>query len=198
VIKLYGFDKNTEHRHIISALRNNSFKDGICHLCTGEPSSLFYCHKMYGSPIRVEYGAYIKKLSLEHRITERQAENIVREMRGVPKIGEGWIQETILFYKIKSAFPNINVVHQGRPTWLKNQRFDVWIPSRKIAIEYNGKQHYEPVDFFGGIEGFEKLQELDDRKATLCAENGVRLFIVRYDEDMDAAVSVIRSECENK
>jgi hypothetical protein len=62
---------------------------------------------------------------------------------------------------------------------------------RKIAVEYNGQQQYEAVDFFGGIEGLKKQQELDGRKTDLCVKNSVRLFIVRYDEDMDEALSRI-------
>jgi hypothetical protein len=39
-----------------------------------------------------------------------------------------------------------------------------------------------------------KQQELDKCKAALCAENGIQLFIVRYDEDMNEAVLMIRGE----
>jgi hypothetical protein len=126
-----------------------------------------------------------------HGLT-RECENELRRKNELPNVGEGLIQETILFQKLQAAFSDIQVIHQGSPPWLWPQRFDVWIPSQKVAVEYNCKQHYQPVDFFGGLEGLKKQQELDERKAALCVENEVRLFIVRYDEDMKAAVSKIR------
>lgn len=134
-----------------------------------------------------------KLVKIIHGLT-CSAENELRKKHELPNVGEGWIQETILFHKIQSAFPNTEVIHQGSPLWLGSQRLDVWIPSLKAAVEYNGQQHYEAIDFFGGIEGLRKQQELDERKATLCAENGVRLFVIRYDDDMDEAVSKIQKE----
>lgn len=129
-----------------------------------------------------------------HRLT-RDAENELRRGFGLPDVGDGWVQEAVLFYKVQAALPGIDVIHHGKTAWLGDQHLDIWIPGRSTGIEYNGQQHYEAVDFFGGAEGLRKRQELDARKAALCSENGVRLFIVRYDEDMDAAVSRIQTEC---
>ena len=64
------------------------------------------------------------------------------------------------------------------------QRFDIFIPTQKIAIEYQGRQHYEPVQYFGGEEAFKKTQELDKQKARLCYENGVNLVYFRFDEEI--------------
>jgi hypothetical protein len=136
-----------------------------------------------------------KKLKkIIHGIT-RIAENELRRGLKLPAVGEGYIQETILFYKVQSAFPDTEVIHRGKPVWLGKQHLDIWIPSHMVAVEYNGQQHYETIDYFGGIDGLRKQQELDARKAALCSENRVRLFIVRYDEDMNTAVLRIRQEC---
>jgi hypothetical protein len=113
---------------------------------------------------------------------------------GIPLNNDKWVFESLLFHKVKPIFKDVLVIRQGMPIWLKPQRFDVWVPSLKIAIEYNGLQHYEPVDFFGGIDTFKKQKRRDRRKKRLCLKNGVRLFIVRYDEDMDEAVSKIQKE----
>ena len=52
---------------------------------------------MYGSAFKVKHGAYIKQIEIETGITEREVENIVRQEKGVAKIGEKWINETLLF-----------------------------------------------------------------------------------------------------
>jgi len=63
----------------------------------GKGLDLFYCNPMYGSAFKVKHGAYIKQIEIETGITEREVENIVRQEKGVAKIGEKWINETLLF-----------------------------------------------------------------------------------------------------
>lgn len=67
-------------------------------------------------------------------------------------------------------------------------RFDFGIyedDDLKCLIEYNGKQHYVPVDFYGGQEMFEIMKIRDDIKRTYCENNNITLIIVRYDEDIE-------------
>ena len=47
---------------------------------------------------------------------------------------------------------------------MSKQRFDIYIPSKKTGIEYQGLQHYQAVDFFGGDEGYKKNTEQDMKK----------------------------------
>jgi hypothetical protein len=54
-----------------------------------------------------------------------------------------------------------------------------------IAIEYNGKQHYEPVLYFGGQEGFLNTIKRDKAKKKKCKENKCHLIEVKYDEDLE-------------
>lgn len=108
----------------------------------------------------------------------RDFENNLRSKMKLPNIGESWLSETELFVLIKNAFPNTTVLHQGCPIWLKRQKFDIYIPEYNIAIEYQGIQHFKPVDFFGGVEGYKKTVERDNRKKQLCEENNCTLIYV--------------------
>ena len=112
------------------------------------------------------------------RFLSKEAENKARHITGIPKIGEGWVSETALFRKLEAEFSNTKVVQHGRPTWLGRQHFDIWFPNWKIAVEYHGRQHFEPVEFFGGKEAFHKTVERDKRKANLSKRHGVKLLIV--------------------
>jgi len=118
------------------------------------------------------------------RDTLKEAINEVRVGVGLPRIGEGWFSETDLFYRIKTLFPNENVVQHGRPQWLGRQHFDVWIPGLNIAVEYHGEQHFKEVAFFGGEAGFRSTRERDERKRRRCSENGVRLFEIAFNDDL--------------
>ena len=63
-------------------------------------------------------------------------------------------------------------------------RFDFVIYNKDnkpvIAIEFQGKQHYEPIDFFGGLEQFHKQQEYDNRKREYCFNNNIILIEIPY------------------
>lgn len=108
----------------------------------------------------------------------REAENLLREKRGLSRIGEGWISETKLYQEIKNHFEDTAVVQHARPEWLKPQHLDVFLPLHKVAIEFQGAQHIRPVDYFGGEKAFKKQQKRDARKARLCEENNCELIEV--------------------
>jgi len=108
----------------------------------------------------------------------RESEDTCREEMGLPRVGEGWISETSLYYAVKKAFPNFEVIQHARPEWLGKQHIDIYLPQRAIAIEYQGEQHNQPIAYFGGHTAFLHTQRRDRRKQRLCKENGIRLIYV--------------------
>lgn len=97
-----------------------------------------------------------------------------------------WVNEESLFRLIVKHYPD--AIYQYRPKYLGLQSLDIYIPSKKVAIEYQGVQHYKPVEFFGGEEAFAKRKELDNRKKELCKDNGVRLIEWKYDETISLPI----------
>ena len=120
-----------------------------------------------------------------------KAEDAYRESIGVPKIGEGWVSETALFYKIKEHYKDYKVIHHGHPKWLGKQHIDIYFTNENIGIEYQGIQHYKAVDYFGGEEGFTKNQERDERKRQLCENNSCILIYVNEGYDFKEVVMEI-------
>lgn len=180
--------KNKKGTHVQNFLRTTSearYRPEICHICKMKPSDLFYCSPMYGSQIKVRYGAYIQKVSIEKDVSERDAENDVREQLGVPRIGEGWVSETQLYKLVAHMFSDYEVIREASPDWLGNQRLDIFIPSLNIAIEYQGEQHFKPIELFGGTEGLRRTRERDKRKKRLCQENKVKLVFFKYNENLN-------------
>lgn len=173
-----------KHVHLKYALEHHSFKDSICHICTNTNSDLMYCHKMYGSAFKARYGAYITKHALQEGVNERDAENYIRELRGIAKIGERWVSETLLFNYINLLFPQFTVQREASPSWLNKQRFDVYIPELNLAIEYQGQQHYIAVDLFGGEEGLKRTKQRDKVKLQLSKINGVDIVYFSYKENL--------------
>lgn len=71
---------------------------------------------------------------------------------------------------------NIEFEEQKKFDWLGKQSLDFYIPNKNIAIECQGRQHYQAVELFGGEEGFLKRKVLDNRKKRLCEENGINII----------------------
>lgn len=118
----------------------------------------------------------------------RHSENIVRITMNLPKVGEGWISETELFYRISTLLPQYEVIQHGRPSWLGRQHFDIWIPEISVAIEYQGAQHYEPISRFGGESQLTNTINRDQRKKQLCQDHNVKLIEIKYDDEITDAV----------
>lgn len=88
------------------------------------------------------------------------------------------VSERNLLNVIKSHYPD--VIAQKRFSWLGNQSLDIYIPSKKVAIEYQGEQHYRPVHIYGGKRGYRGQKVLDKKKIRLCKENGVELYYFTF------------------
>ncbi|KKK79593.1 hypothetical protein LCGC14_2831950, partial [marine sediment metagenome] len=79
-------------------------------------------------------------------------------------IAKKWKTQNMLFNIVKEIFYNMRVIINFNDfEWLrtkgssKNQELDIFVSDIKVAIEYDGKQHFEPVRF-GGIS-FERAKE---------------------------------------
>ena len=61
-------------------------------------------------------------------------------------------------------------------------RCDFYLPKYNTVIEYNGRQHYEVIEHFGGKSSFLRGQERDKIKRELLYQNKIKLIEVRFDE----------------
>ncbi len=79
-----------------------------------------------------------------------------------------------------------NIQSNAHPTFLKRKEtgktleLDIFIPKLKLAIEYNGKQHY--FDVYNNRKDFLKLKERDKIKKDRCKKNDIKLIIIKYNE----------------
>jgi very-short-patch-repair endonuclease len=60
--------------------------------------------------------------------------------------------------------------------------FDFFIPDMNLLIEYDGIQHYEPVDHFGGLDNLKIVQKRDSIKNKYVKDNGIKLIRIHYKE----------------
>jgi very-short-patch-repair endonuclease len=62
--------------------------------------------------------------------------------------------------------------------------FDFYLPELNVCIEYDGRQHFESVGYYGGDEGLKKRQIRDSVKNQYCKNKGIKLIRIKYDEDV--------------
>lgn len=143
-------------------------------------SSLF---EKYGKSPSVFYANPIVNLRQQvnefRRSQQIQIDDMYRMCFREGNVKVKWNSEYNLYKLVLELFPN--AVFQYSPQWLHPQSFDIYIDEIKTAIEYQGQQHYGPIDFFGGIESFEKTVARDDKKKKLCISKGIKLYYWKYD-----------------
>lgn len=110
-----------------------------------------------------------------------------------------WKSEQLVYDCLIKLYGEKNIIRQYRPLWLQTYRgnltYDFYLPKLNIGIEYQGKQHFEPVSIFGGEDGFLKGQERDKLKATLSKQNNVPLIYINYWEKI--SVELIKNKIDN-
>ena len=89
-----------------------------------------------------------------------------------------WKSEYNLFLLVKCYFND--AIFQYKFKELGNQSLDIFIPSLNIAFEYQGKQHYEIVNFFGGQERLSIQMKHDELKKKICENNSIILIEWNY------------------
>ena len=94
-------------------------------------------------------------------------------------------------------------IRQKRFDWLGKMSLDFYLPNYGIAIECQGKQHFESVDYFGGNESLENTKERDLRKKQLCEKHNIKIlyyanYIYPFPYNVFNDKNTLISEIKNK
>lgn len=160
----------------------------------GVPDIPFKFGREYDKKIfnmKKQYKSILKELT-------RNAEDTVRSRHSVPRVGEAWVSETLLYKKLCDSFVSEKIIQHAQPNFLGQQHYDIYFPEHKIAIEYHGIQHFEPVDFFGGKDAYEKNVERDSRKKKISSLNKVHLIVLREGYIFNDLLNEIATQIKKK
>ena len=93
---------------------------------------------------------------------------------------------------IKNCLEKLNIKYKpqygfGDLKYKKSLKFDFGIiddeGKLQYLIEYNGKQHYEYIEFFHrNLENLELYKLKDKIKMEYCLKNNIELIIIKYDQ----------------
>ena len=133
-------------------------------------------------PTDDEYKYLYYKVSQNREEYAKKYSDILLQLAEYGIISKKWKNEFNLYLMAKSYY--IDAIYQYHDKFLDKQSLDIFIPSIDLGLEYQGIQHYEPVDFFGGDEGFEERKKLDSLKREKCLEKGILLIEWHYSKDV--------------
>lgn len=97
--------------------------------------------------------------------------------RGCPRCTESRGERKILNYLEEN---NISYEREYKFEELGKKRFDFYLENLNICIEFDGEQHFRPVDFFGGIETFNEIVKNDSIKNQYCINKNIQLIRISY------------------
>lgn len=84
------------------------------------------------------------------------------------------LHKNFIKYEFEKQFPKCKHIN--------NLSFDFYLPNEHILIEYDGIQHFEPRDFFGGEKTFKELILNDSIKTKFAKDNNIPLLRIPYTE----------------
>lgn len=123
-----------------------------------------------------------------HGEFEQRASSHLFQESGCPKCNQSKGEKTIENYliknniKYKSQYP-IKIDQLINSSG--NAYIDFYLPDYNLFIEYNGKQHYIPIEYFGGELNFEHQQKRDQYIVEYCSNNTVNLLIIKYSDNIE-------------
>jgi hypothetical protein len=169
-------------------LENPTYIDHICHLCVArlfDPDTAAY---RYGDDMQEFVEPYANQLVHSENFDKPTARAEVQQQLGLSQ----WIREAEMYQAVKKLFPDTLVLREASPPWLGRQRLDVYLPELKLALEYQGEQHFRPVAIFGGEKALARNIERDALKRRFCEENNVELICIHFDEPVTVASLKLR------
>lgn len=81
---------------------------------------------------------------------------------------------------------NIRFISEYRFNLCRNIKplpFDFYLYDYNICIEYDGRQHFEIIEHWGGESSLEYTKKNDSIKTQYCIENNIRLIRISYKEN---------------
>jgi len=113
------------------------------------------------------------------------------QSRGEKIVGDILTKNNVNYERQKRFTKCFNIGPSGKCTRLP---MDFYLPDYNAVIEYDGIQHYQPIETFGGEKAFKSTKIRDEIKNTYCRENGIKMIRISYELPFNEIASYILSE----
>ena len=89
---------------------------------------------------------------------------------------ENFLKDNNIQYIPQYSFPDL----KSNKNYVLHFDFAIFVNNIIKLIEYDGEQHFYPIDFFGGEECFKEAKERDILKNEYCKRNNINLLRLNY------------------
>lgn len=172
-----------------------------CHVCGGAHNIISFKHDFYNKfgkdnfeILDTEYPGYHENLSIKCNkcgyINHKKPSWLMLEKITTclckscdsNSLSERIIQDYLIENNIKYE---TEVKFEGLK-YKMSLRFDFKIYTKDsfILLEYDGIQHFKPVDYWRGEEGLEERKIKDNIKNSFCEENNIDLYRISYEDNI--------------
>ena len=142
------------------------------------------------------------KVSLEHKTCGHKWESSPKKhiyyKQGCPNYNDSIGEKDI---KILLNDANIKYVIQKKFDDCRNINplpFDFYLLDYNICIEFDGVQHYESIEWFGGQDALDKNILRDSIKNKYCEKNNIKLYRISYLDNINVAFNLILQDIQPK
>lgn len=156
------YDNNTFIKKAIS-IHSNNYDYSKTNYIRSKEKVLIICPEhgyFYQMPYNHLLGKGCKKCN------ESKGEKIIR----------CYLEENLIRFESEKSFEECKNI--------KKLRFDFYLPEYNLCIEYDGIQHFKPLEFWGGNEALLERKKCDLIKTDFCISNNINLLRINYKENI--------------
>jgi hypothetical protein len=80
---------------------------------------------------------------------------------------------------------SIDYIHQyifDDCKYINKLKFDFYLPEYNTCLEFDGRQHFEPIEYFGGEDSFNLVKKGDNVKNLYCLDNNIKMIRISYED----------------
>lgn len=180
ICKIHGIFEQTPNNHVLGKYGCNQ-----CSYLSSTKEFIEKSIKIHGNKYNYSKVEYKNNKTHIKIICPKHGEFIQEPRSHLSGYGCATCKESLGELKIASILEklNINFIRQKSfPNCYrqKNLFFDFYLPIYNICIEYDGRQHFEEIELFGGKEYLKLLQESDEIKNSYCKNNKIKLLRISH------------------
>lgn len=86
------------------------------------------------------------------------------------------LEKNKINYIKEHSFPECKLINK--------LRFDFYLPNINTCIEFDGEQHFKPIEYYGGKKEFEIIIKRDKIKSDFCKSNNINLIRVKFNDSI--------------
>jgi hypothetical protein len=140
----------------------------------------------------------VKIVCKQHGVFEQSPKDHIHQNQGCSLCSSSKGEKLIRLYLTNN---NIYFEEQKRfedcinPSSQRVLPFDFYIPKFKTCIEFDGEQHFSPVEWFGGVEKFNYIVIRDNVKNEYCKNNNIKLIRIKFNQ-ITQINKILKKSCQ--